>query len=257
MGAADTVSHEDVLHHSLYLADTSLILGHRLSEWSGHGPTLEEDIAMSNLGLDLIGQARSFYSYAADVEGKGRNEDDLAYLRGSGEYLNLLMVELPKGDFAFTMVRQMLYSTYFLEYYQQLKLSEDEALSAIAAKAEKELSYHRRHSAEWVIRLGDGTKESHQRAQEALDNLWAYTGEMFAVSQIEQALIEVKIAVDPALLKSIWLDEITGFCERATLNIPENGWMQSGGKSGRHTEHLGHLLAEMQVLQRTYPGAKW
>ena len=242
---------------ALTLADDALILGHRLSEWSGRAPMLEEDIALSNLGLDLIGQARLFYSYAGEIEGKGRDEDALAYLRDEHAYTNLLLLEQPNGDFAATMVRQLLYAAFMHPYFQAMQHSKDARLAAIAAKAVKEMAYHVRHSAEWVIRLGDGTEESHARAQFALDDLWMYTGEMFLLADGEQALVENGLAPNRAALKPAWDTTIDRVLSEATLKRPPDRWMQTGGRSGQHTEHLGHLLAEMQVLHRAHPGAKW
>jgi ring-1,2-phenylacetyl-CoA epoxidase subunit PaaC len=243
--------------YTLRLADTALILGHRLSEWVGHAPVLEEDLAFGNMGLDLIGQARSLYTYAGEIEGSGRDEDKLAYLRDAGEYKNLLLVEQPNGDFAVTMMRQLLYAAFAAPFQAALTRSRDATLSAIAAKAEKEMAYHVRHSAEWIIRLGDGTAESHARAQDALDELMPYTGEMFETDQVERALIEAGIAVDPATIRPAWdatLDEVLA---EATLTRPACHFAQTGGRSGRHSEHLGFILADMQFLQRAYPGATW
>jgi ring-1,2-phenylacetyl-CoA epoxidase subunit PaaC len=218
---------------------------------------LEEDIALANIALDLIGQARSLYDYAAQVEGSGLTEDHLAYLRDVGAYRNLLLVEQPNGDFAVTIARQFLYSALIDPYWRALTASADETLAAIAAKAEKESAYHLRHSAEWLIRLGDGTPESHARAQDALDGLWMYTGEMFEVDATERALIEAGVAVDPASLRAVWDETVDAVLAQATLTRPASGWMQTGGRAGRHTEHLGFVLAELQHLQRTHPGATW
>jgi ring-1,2-phenylacetyl-CoA epoxidase subunit PaaC len=239
------------------LADDALVLGHRLSEWSGRGPMLEEDIALSNLGLDLIGQARLLYAYAGEVEGKGRGEDDLAYLRDEFAYANLLLVEQPNGDFAATMVRHLFYSAFMHLYWQALQASADARLAEIAAKAVKEMAYHVRHAAEWVIRLGDGTDESHARAAAALEELWMYTGELFEMTDAERALVGKGIAVDRAAIKSGWDATVDRVVAEATLKRPADGWMQGGGRSGRHSEHLGHLLAEMQVLHRAHPGVEW
>jgi ring-1,2-phenylacetyl-CoA epoxidase subunit PaaC len=241
----------------LGLADDALILGHRLSEWSGKAPMLEEDIALSNLGLDLIGQARLYYQYAGEIEGKGRSEDDLAYLRDEHAYTNLLLVEQQNGDFAVTMVRQLLYAAFMHPYLQSMQKSRDQRLAEIAAKAVKEIAYHVRHASEWVIRLGDGTQESHARAQTALDELWMYTGEMFHVADGEAALIKQCIAADRAALKSKWDSTVDRVLREATLERPKDGWMQTGGRSRRHTEHLGRLLAEMQVIHRAHPGVTW
>ncbi|NWG25209.1 MAG: phenylacetate-CoA oxygenase subunit PaaC [Pseudorhodoplanes sp.] len=243
--------------YTLRLADTALILGHRLSEWVGHAPILEEDLAFGNMGLDLIGQARSLYTYAGEIEGLRRDEDALAYLRDAPAYRNLLLVEQPNGDFAATMIRQLLYAAFAHPYFGALSKSKDERLAAIAAKAVKEMAYHVRHVSEWTIRLGDGTDESHRRAQAALEELWPYTGEMFEVDRVERALIERGIAVDPATLRAIWDRTIDEVLEEATLTRPRDGFMQSGGRSGRHSEHLGFILADLQFLQRAYPGATW
>lgn len=251
------MSEAPLFSYTLRLADTALVLGHRLSEWVGHAPVLEEDLALGNMGLDLIGQARALYAYAGEIEDKGRDEDALAYLRDAGEYRNLLLVEQPNGDFAHTMVRQLLYAAFAQPFFLALSRSCDATLAAIAAKAEKEMAYHVRHAAEWVIRLGDGSGESRARAQDALDTLWPFTGEMFEVDAIERALIEDGIAVDPAPLKPVWDRTVEPIITEATLTRPRDGWMQSGGRSGRHSEHLGHLLAEMQFMQRAYPGAVW
>jgi ring-1,2-phenylacetyl-CoA epoxidase subunit PaaC len=243
--------------YTLRLADTALVLGHRLSEWVGHAPVLEEDLAFGNMGLDLIGQARSLYSYAGAVEGAGRDEDALAYLRDATDYRNILLVEQPNGDFASSMVRQLLYAAWAHPFFTALARSTDATLGAIAAKAEKEMAYHLRHAAEWTIRLGDGTRESHARAQAAVDELWPFTGEMFEVDPVERALIEAGAGPDPAPLKATWDRTVGDVLAEATLARPRDGWMQSGGRSGRHTEYLGHLLADLQFMQRTYPGATW
>jgi ring-1,2-phenylacetyl-CoA epoxidase subunit PaaC len=242
---------------ALGLADDALILGHRLSEWSGKAPMLEEDIALSNLALDLIGQARLCYQYAGEIEGKGRSEDDLAYLRDEHAYTNLLLTETQNGDFAATMVRQLLYSSFMHPYLQAMQSSRDARLAEIAAKAVKEMAYHLRHASEWVIRLGDGTEESHSRAQIALDDLWMYTGEMFHVSDEEQALVQQGIAADRAAIKPAWDITLNRVLREATLERPKDGWMQMGGRDRQHTEHLGRLLAEMQVLHRAHPGVTW
>jgi ring-1,2-phenylacetyl-CoA epoxidase subunit PaaC len=241
----------------LRLGDNALMLGHRLSEWCGHAPVLEEDLALANMGLDLIGQARSFLTYAGEVEARGRDEDALAYLREAGEYRNILLVELPRGDFAFTMVRQLLYAGLTQRLFEALASSRDSTLAGIAAKGGKELAYHVRHAAEWTIRLGDGSEESHRRTQRALDELWPYTGEMLETDAVERTLIEQQIAVDPAHLRSGWEQALAEVIEEATLQPPTQTWMHSGGRIGRHSEHLGHLLSELQYLQRAYPGAKW
>jgi ring-1,2-phenylacetyl-CoA epoxidase subunit PaaC len=243
--------------YTLRLADSALILGHRLSEWIGHAPLLEEDLALGNIALDLIGEARALYAYAGAIEGKGRDEDALAYRRDCGEFRNLLLVEQPNGDFAVTIARQLLYSAFAEPFWRALAGSRDATLAAIAAKAEKEASYHLRHAGEWLIRLGDGTAESHRRAQAALDELWPYVGELFERDAVEEALLSSGIAVDPATLRPEWERTVKEVLAEATLAAPAFGWMQSGGRSGRHSEHLGHILATMQFLQRAYPGATW
>jgi ring-1,2-phenylacetyl-CoA epoxidase subunit PaaC len=241
----------------LRLGDNALMLGHRLSEWCGHAPVLEEDLALANMGLDLIGQARSFLTYAGEVEARGRDEDALAYLREAAEYRNILLVELPRGDFAFTMVRQLLYTGLTQRLFEALASSRDATLAGIAAKGAKELAYHVRHAAEWTIRLGDGSAESHRRTQLALDQLWPYTGEMLEIDELERTLIEQHIAVDPSQLRPGWEQALAEVIEEATLQRPTQTFMHTGGRVGRHSEHLGHLLSELQYLQRTYPGAKW
>jgi ring-1,2-phenylacetyl-CoA epoxidase subunit PaaC len=241
---------------TLRRADDALILGHRLSEWCGHAPTPEEDVALANMGLDLLGQARSLYGYAAEAEDAGHDEDQLAYLRDAPEFRNLLLVEQPNGDFAVTIARQFLYAAYVDPWWRAMMASTDPTLAAIAAKAEKETAYHLRHAAEWMIRLGDGTAESHRRAQAAVDQLWPYVGEMFEPGD-EAALVAEGIAADPATLRPLFDATVTSVLEQATLRAPTNAWVQRGGRQGRHSEHLGFLLAEMQHLQRSHPGASW
>jgi ring-1,2-phenylacetyl-CoA epoxidase subunit PaaC len=238
-------------------ADDALILGHRLSEWCGHAPMPEEDMALANIGLDLIGQARTLYDAAAVAEGADNDEDRYAYLRDAPQYRNLLLAEQPNGDFARTIVRQFLYSAFADPYWRAMQGSSDAVLAAIAGKSEKESAYHLRHAAEWVIRLGDGTAESHRRAQDALDALWPFTGEMFEADDAERSLIAAGVAVDPESLRAGWAATLRTVLTRAGLAQPSGTWMQTGGRHGRHTEHLGHLLAEMQHLARTYPGAVW
>jgi ring-1,2-phenylacetyl-CoA epoxidase subunit PaaC len=251
------VSETPLVLYTLRRADDALILGHRLSEWCGHAPMLEEDMALANMGLDLLGQARELYSYAAVVEGKGNDEDKFAYLRDVRQYRNLLLVEQPNGDFARTMVRQFFYAAFADLYWRAMMKSKDETLAAVAAKSEKESAYHVRHCSEWIVRLGDGTEESHARAQTAIDDLWAFTGEMFETDDSERALIDTGIAVDPASLRPQWLETVSEIAGEATLALPRGDWMQRGGRSGRHSEHLGHLLSELQSIQRTFPGGTW
>jgi ring-1,2-phenylacetyl-CoA epoxidase subunit PaaC len=255
--ASIEVSETPLVLYALRRADDALILGHRLSEWCGHAPMLEEDMALANMGLDLLGQARELYSYAAKVEGRGNDEDKLAYLRDVRQYRNLLLLEQPNGDFARTMARQFFYAAFADLYWRAMMKSDDATLAAIAAKSEKESAYHLRHCSEWMVRLGDGTGESHARAQTAVDDLWAFTGEMFEVCDSERVLIDAGIAVEPAALRAQWLKTVSGVVDEATLVLPKSNWMQQGGRSGRHSEHLGHLLSELQSMQRTFPGATW
>jgi len=241
----------------LGLGDDRLILGHRLSEWCGHGPILEEDIALTNIALDLIGQATLFLKLAAAAEGKGRSEDDLAFLRDATDFRNVLLVELPRGDFAFTVVRQLLFSVYSLLLTESLSAVSDADLAGVAAKAAKEMRYHVRHAAQWVVTLGDGTDESHTRTQSALDELWRYTGELFIPVAADVDAANAGVGVNPDTLAEPWRHQVTDVLERAGLTVPAVGYMQRGGREGRHTEHLGHLLSEMQILARSYPGAQW
>jgi ring-1,2-phenylacetyl-CoA epoxidase subunit PaaC len=255
--ASIQVSETPLVLYALRRADDALILGHRLSEWCGHAPALEEDMALANMGLDLLGQARELYSYAAKVEGRGNDEDKFAYLRDVRQYRNLLLLEQPNGDFARTIARQFFYAAFADLYWRAMMNSDDPTLAAIAAKSEKESAYHVRHSSEWMVRLGDGTEESHRRAQTAIDDLWAYTGEMFRVDDSERGLIDAGIAVDPAKLHAEWLKTVSNVVNEATLVLPKSNWMQQGGRDGRHSEHLGHLLSELQSMPRTFPGAAW
>jgi ring-1,2-phenylacetyl-CoA epoxidase subunit PaaC len=247
----------DVLfEYLLRLGDDRLVLGHRLSEWCGHGPVLEEDIALANVALDLIGQASRFLGLAGRVEGKGRDEDALAYFRDVIDYRNVKLVELPNGDFGRTIVRQFLFDAWSVLLLERLQQATHAELAGIAAKACKEARYHVRHSGEWVLRLGDGTEESHRRAQTALDELWPYTGEMLAADEVDRAAAGA-IAPGVAALEPAWREVVSDVVRRATLTLPADGFMHSGGRQGRHTEHLGHLLDEMQILARSHPGATW
>ena len=252
-----TVEETPLVRYALRHADNALVLGHRLSEWCSRAPMLEEELALANMGLDLIGQARLLLTLAAELEGRGRGEDDLAYRRDAVGYRNVLLVEQPNGDFACTITRQLLFAAFMTPLWRELTGSADATLAAIAGKAEKEMAYHVRHSGEWLIRLGDGTEESHARAQAALDELWMFTGELFEADGTERALVEVGIAVDPTRVRAEWEQRLSTILAEATLRRPGDGWMQSGGRSGRHSEHLGLLLAELQFLQRAYPGAVW
>lgn len=241
----------------LRLGDDSLVLGHRLSEWCGHGPILEEDIAMTNLALDFIGQATSLLNYAGEVEGQGRNGDDLAFLRFDREYRNVLLVEQPNVDFGVTMMRQFFFDAYRKLLFERLVHSKDEQLSAIAAKSLKETKYHLKHSSEWVIRLGDGTEESNNRAQEAIDTLWRYTAELFYKDEVDDALIKSGIIPQMDNLEVEWRSNVTSVIKEATLVIPDKDWKHGGGRKGLHSEHLGYILAELQYMQRAYPGLQW
>ncbi len=241
----------------LRLGDTSLILGQRLGEWVGHGPALEEDLGLANLSLDLIGQARLLLTYAGELEGQGRDEDQLAYLRDGADFCNVALAEQPNGDFACTVVRQLLIDAWQLELYEELQHSGDRRLAAIAAKALKETRYHFRYSASWIVRLGDGTAESHGRTQSALDDLWRFTAELFTADEVDQEMAARGMGPQLDALRPKWLARIDEVLEEATLKRPADAPYPWHGKSGRHTEHLGYLLAEMQFLQRAYPGAQW
>ena len=241
---------EDVrFRHALSLGDDHLVLGHRLSQWAGKAPTLEEELALANIGLDLLGQARALYQLAGEVEGKGRTEDDLAYLRHDREFLNIQLVEQPNGDFGQTIARQLFFTAAMKAYWPALAAGGDPDLAAIAGKAAKESAYHFRHAAEWTVRLGDGTEESKRRMQAGVDKLWEYTGELFETGS--------DAIVDRAGLKDQWDADVDATLARATLARPEDSWMASGGRDGLHGEQLGHMLAEMQFMQRAYPGMTW
>lgn len=252
MASTTTVSKEEKINYLLYIADTALILSHRNSEWCGHAPVLEQDIALTNIALDLLGQARNFYQYAAELIGNNATEDSLAYLRLEHEYKNLLLAEQPNEDWAYTVLRQFYISTFLFYLYQQLQENEDEQIAAIAAKSIKEVAYHVRWSGEWVIRLGDGTEESNQRMQQALDFFKDYTGEIFIAANYEQAM-----QIDMATIQKKWEEKITAVLNEAALTFSTNNFSHTGGKTGKHTEHLGYILTEMQYLQRTYPNANW
>lgn len=248
----------ELVPFTLGLADDALVLGHRLSQWSSRAPTLEEDIALSNLALDLIGQARLLYALAGEAEGRGRTEDDLAYFREPGEFRNVLLVELPNGDFAHTMVRQLMYSAFMVPYFEALAGSVHEGLASIAAKAVKEMAYHVRHSAEWVIRLGDGTTESRQRTTKALTQLWPFSAELFEADPVERQLVSAAMAIDRVSLRPRWDQCIDDVLREARIDRPlKDADVPIGGRSGRHTHHLAAMLAEMQELARAHPGAVW
>jgi ring-1,2-phenylacetyl-CoA epoxidase subunit PaaC len=248
---------QDLFDYTVALGDDALVLGQRLSEWCSNAPFLEEDLALANVALDFIGRARMFFAYAAELEGAGRDEDAIAYLRDCRQYRNLLIHELPRGDFAFSTVRQFLVDAFNLPFLEALGASRDARLAAIAGKALKETRYHLRRSRDWMLRLGDGTPESHARAGQALGQLWGYTHEMFRMGAPEQRLAAAGIAVDRAALRARWLALVEPVLAEATLSRPADGWAVSGGREGTHTEHLGHLLSELQYLQRSYPGQQW
>ena len=247
----------DLFEYLVRLGDDRLVLGHRLSQWCGHAPILEEDIALANIALDLVGQATLLLGIAAQAENAGRDADALAFLRDAMDYRNAQLVELPRGDFAFTIARQYFFSTFALLQSEALQGSANADLAGIAAKMFKESRYHVRHSGDWMLKLGGGTEESHRRLQSAVDELWRYTGELFLADDVEQRLAASRIAADPASLEPRWREQVSETLRRANVTAPDVKWMQRGGRQGRHTEHLGHMLAEMQVLQRQHPGASW
>ncbi|MEO7996492.1 MAG: 1,2-phenylacetyl-CoA epoxidase subunit PaaC [Gemmatimonadaceae bacterium] len=248
---------DPLFEYVVRLGDDRLVLGHRLSEWCGHGPILEEDIALANIALDLVGHASALLKLAGEIEGKGRDEDALAYWREAVDYRNALLVELPKGDFAYTIVRQFLFDVHSVLLLDALSSCQHEGLAAIAAKCLKEDKYHLRHSSEWVVRLGDGTEESHKRTQDAVNDLWRYTGELLSHDAVNAAVATQGIAVDHDAINARWNTMVNDVFTRAALTIPTNGAHNDGGRRGRHTEHLGHMLAEMQIVARSHPGASW
>jgi ring-1,2-phenylacetyl-CoA epoxidase subunit PaaC len=245
------------VEYVLHLGDNALILAQQLARWCGHGPALELDIALTNISLDLLGQARMYLAYAAELEGKDRTEDDLAYFRDAHQFKNVLLVEQPNGDWGRTILRQFFFDAYNYHHCASLKQSSDPRIVEIAEKAFKEITYHLRFSSEWVIRLGDGTPESHQRMQEAVNDLWCFTGEMLTPGELDQQAADLGWAGDLRLIQPLWMNQVQRTLEQAQLIIPTNSWMQKGGKNGIHSEHLGYILAEMQHLQRTYPGNTW
>ncbi len=254
---APSTAPDALRRYALCIGDTSLILAQRLGEWVGHAPALEEDLALANIGLDLLGQARYLLTYAAQLEGRGRSEDDLAFQRDPQDFLNLTLVEQPNGDFGQTIVRQFLIDAWQLELFERLQRSTEEKLAELAAKAIKETRYHFRFSSGWLVRLGDGTEESHQRVQKALDALWRFTHEMFVASPAEQEAAALGVAPDPASLAGGWSSRVEEILKEATLQKPADVAYAWHGKRGQHSEHLSRLLAEMQFMQRTYPGAQW
>lgn len=249
---------DPLFHYLLRLADDRLVFGHRISEWCGHGPMLEEDIALSNIALDLIGQASAFYTLAGKVEGKGRSEDDFAYLRDSQEFLNVQLVEQPRGDFAETIAKLFFFSSFDVLFLRELEKSKSKELSALASKSIKESRYHFRHSSEWLLRLGDGTEESHQKIQDAINKYWKYAEELFFMNNVDAELIEANVSPDLSKIKSEWITLIDKIITQATLFVPKEVIpLKNIGRRGEHSEHLASMLAEMQVLPRTYPGAVW
>ncbi|MGB0896097.1 MAG: 1,2-phenylacetyl-CoA epoxidase subunit PaaC [Flavobacteriaceae bacterium] len=251
------MKNENLYNYILGVADNSLILGQRMGELCGHGPSLETDIACTNVSLDLFGQVRSYFQYAAELTGEGKTEDDIAFLRRERQYKNVLLVEQPNTDFAYTIVRQFLFDVYHLMFLQDLQSSKDDTLAAIAKKSIKEVSYHERFSTDWVIRLGDGTEESNHRIQAAVNSLWTYTDELFHQTDADKTMVEAGVGVDVTALKNAYYTKVNSVLEKATIDIPESKWFQKGGKNGVHTEHLGYILADMQYMQRTYPGMEW
>jgi ring-1,2-phenylacetyl-CoA epoxidase subunit PaaC len=251
------MKNQNLYQFILEIADNSLILGQRLGELCGHGPNLETDIACTNISLDVLGQVRSYYQYAAKIVGDGRTEDEIAMLRQEREYLNVLLVEQPNIDFGYTMARQFLFDVYHLLFLNELQKSKDLTLSAIAAKSVKEVSYHQRFSSDWIKRLGDGTEESHERIQNAINDLWTFTDELFHQTEANKVMIKEGIGVDVTKLKTTYYDTVNAVLEDATLSVPESKYFQKGGKQGIHTEHMGYLLAELQYMQRAYPDMEW
>ena len=247
----------NLYNYILELADNCLIAGQRLGELCGHGPSLETDIACTNISLDLFGQTRSYFQYAAEIKGEEATEDSIAFLRNEREYKSVLLVEQPNRDFAYTIARQYLFDVYHLLVLEKLQFSQDVTLSAIAKKSIKEVLYHVRFTGDWIKRLGDGTEISHEKAQNAIDGLWTYTNELFQVTEDSRIMTEEGIGVDVSLLKDVYYEKVTALLEEATIQVPESKYFQKGGKSGIHTEHMGYLLADMQYMQRAYPNMKW
>lgn len=248
---------DSLLKYILRLGDNALILGHRLSEWCGHGPILEQDIALINISLDFVGQARNWYTLASQIDGKGKTEDDYAYLRTVTEYYNVQLVEQPNGHWGDSLMRQFYFDVFNYEFYSQLVHSSNAEISSIAQKSLKEITYHKRFSKEWILRLGDGTEESHAKIQTSANELWTYTGELFLMDEIDQQMIQENIGVDLSPIKEKWLTEVRHVFDEATLVLPTHNYMQKGGKQGIHSEHLGHILSDLQYMQRAYPGVTW
>jgi ring-1,2-phenylacetyl-CoA epoxidase subunit PaaC len=254
---SETRAAQDLFSYTLRLGDLSLVLGQRLGEWVGHAPALEEDLGLANVALDMIGQARLLLSYAGEIEGRGRDEDNIAFLREQGEYLNPILVEMPNGDFGHTIVRQVLIDTFQLELFERMTASTDQRLAAIAAKSVKEVRYHLRYSSGWLVRLGGGTDESHARVQAALDTLWPYTVELFAEDALDLAMLDRGVAPRLSDVHAGWSQRIGEILAEATLIRPKDRPHSWHGKRGQHSEHLGYILTEMQYLQRSHPGARW
>ena len=246
-----------LLAYVLRLGDNALILGQRMVELVAAYPELEEELANANFALDYIGQARMFYAYAGELEGKGRSEDDFAFLRDENEYRNVLLLEQPNGHFGDSIAKLVLFEAFYLQQLEALVQCSDKRVAEIAARAEKEIRYHLRHNTQWLIRLGDGTEESHAKAQEAVDNLWRFTGELFAADEVDNVFENEFDGPDLFSIQGKWRETVTAVLQEATLTMPGDEWMASGGKAGRHSEHLGYMIAEMQYLQRTYPGVNW
>ncbi len=251
------MKNENLYNYILGIADNNLILGQRLGELCGHGPSLETDIACTNISLDLLGQVRSYYQYASKLKGEEATEDSIAFLRKEREYINVLLVEQPNINFAYTIVRQFLFDSYHNLFLEELQQSHDITLAAIAKKSIKEANYHKRFSSDWVIRLGDGTQESNAKIQEAVDNLWTYTDELFHQTEADKAMVQAGVGVDVTLLKDRYYEIVKMILAESTISVPETKWFQKGGKNGIHTEHMGYLLADMQYMQRTYPNMEW
>jgi len=257
MAEQNETTRQKIQQYATRLGDDSLVLGHRISEWTSNGPFLEEDIALGNVALDYLGRARMFYTYAAELAGEGKTEDDFAYLRDEREFQNYLINELPRGDFAFTIVRQLFVDVYYNYYLTELKKSADPELAAIATKSHKETRYHLRRSRDWTLRLGIATPESKARMTKALNDLWGYTHELFEHDELELDLIAQGIAVDMRKFKDSWLRDLTAIIEEAELEMPDGDWAVRGGREGYHTEHLSMLLTVMQSVHRANPGARW
>ena len=251
------MDNRDLATYCLRIADDSLILGQRLGEWCGHGPILEEDIALTNVALDILGQSRVLYDYISKLDDRYKDEDEVAFTRDETQYVNLLLVEQPNGDYAETIFRQFLFDVYRFYFFTELKKSSDEVLSGLAEKAIKETAYHRAHSIEWVKRLGDGTDESHQRIQNAFNDLWTFTNELFQVTNAAEIMISKGIGVDNGMLRETYFKQLEDILNEATLTIPDTEYFQKGGKDGIHSEHMGYILSDLQYMQRTYPNMQW